>query len=349
MGKGSEEKKAPLVSVVIPVYNGARYLSETIESIRKQTLDDWELVIVDDGSTDESWSIIEQSSLLDSRIKGHRHDRNRGHRAASNTAFRLSVGKYVARSDQDDISLPERLEKQVAFLRENPTVGLVASGHYRLSPEGDRTAVRKTREPVFVRWGLLFDSAYCHSSFMFRREFVEGDNPYRYAPSAYDYEVLARLVGETEVRAIPEPLVVYRVHHDGLATTDKINMSVAALAISRRQIRSLLRPRKLTRESFCAIRRLAQGKDLESSDLDDLPLFIELMERFKEETGATDREMKQIWRLNLRRLLAALPVKGALHLLLRDPIGMGDAVLVRLHRKIARTLRRNLGSLRGGS
>lgn len=337
MDRGSEEERAPLVSVVIPVYNGARYLAETIESIRAQTLQDWELVIVDDGSTDESWSMIQESSLSDSRIKGHRHERNRGHRAASNTAFRLSVGKYVARSDQDDISLPERLQKQVAFLECNPTVGLVASGHYRLGPEGDRTAVRKKRDPVFVRWGLLFDSAFCHSSFMFRREFVQGDNPYRYAPSAYDYEVLARLADETEVRAIPEPLVVYRVHSGGLATTDRANMSTAALAISRRQIRNFLRPQRLTREAFCAIRRLAQGKDLEKSDLDYLPLFFELMARFKQETGATDQEMKQIWRLILGRLLRALPFHGAARLSLHDPIGAGNALLVRLHRKFTRT------------
>ena len=97
----------------MPVFDGAAYLDETLESLRAQTLADWELVAVDDCSRDASWEILQRHAARDPRIRPHRHERNRGHRAASNTAFALARGRYVARTDQDDLSLPRRLELQV--------------------------------------------------------------------------------------------------------------------------------------------------------------------------------------------------------------------------------------------
>ena len=335
---------SPLVSVTMPVYNGARYLSETINSIRAQTLTDWELIVVDDASSDQSREILETYAGMDSRILVFRHEYNKGHRAASNFAFSLARGRYVARTDQDDISLPRRLEIQARYLDANPAVGLVASGHYRLFPDGRKLAIRKGADPVSVRWGLLFDNVYCHSTFMFRSQFVTGPNPYRHAPSAYDYEICARLAWQTQIRAIAEPLVCYRIHSAGLATTDRSNMLTAALAISSRELRRVLGPGELDRAAYCALRRLATGQHVTSAELKYLPKFRKLLRSFQEEVGATDSEMKRIWRLTLRRLVAHLPLEASVRLWMEDPVGVGDSLLTKLHRGLIRPARKRLVS-----
>lgn len=337
--------KKPSVSVTMPVYNGAAYLRETIDSIRAQTLECWELIAVDDCSTDDSWSILEEAAAVDSRIKIRRLSENSGHRAASNLAFSLASGRYVARTDQDDISLPRRLELQSKFLDGNPEVGMVGSGHFKLFPDGRRIAIRKTRDPLEVRWALLFNNVYCHSTFMFRRRFVEGLSPYRYAPSAYDYEICSRLAWQTELRSIPEPLVVYRVHGDGLATTDRERMVLAALAISARQLRALLYPRRLTRETFCSIRRLATASDVRMSDLRHLSDLLLLQERFRKKVGVSTKDIWKIRGQVFRRLLASLPPKSGLYLFKWDPVAVTDGLLTILHRRSINSVKRMLASL----
>jgi GT2 family glycosyltransferase len=331
----------------MPVFNGAPFLAQTLDSILGQTLTNWELVVVDDASTDNSWSILRSIASVDSRIKIHRNEKNQGHRATSNLAFSLTKGQYVARTDQDDISLPNRLQRQADFLDQHPEVGLLAAGHYRLFPDGRCVAIRKTKDPISVRWGLLFGNIYCHSTFMFRRAFVEGPNVYRYAPSVYDYEVCARLARQTEIRAIPDPLVAYRIHSAGLATTDRSAMVTAALAVSAREIRRLLAPRRLTRPLFCCLHRLATGQEVKRGDLHSLPLLSELMTCFQNEVGASDRAMKAIWRDTLRRLVSSLPASSFGLLVKEDPVGVGDSILRNWHKKAVRPVRR-IGSLLRG-
>lgn len=328
----------PLVSVTMPVFNGAQYLAETIQSICEQTLKDWELVAVDDCSTDESWKILQSAARSDSRIKVVRHEVNKGHRASSNLAFELARGHYVARTDQDDLSMPERLERQVDFLVRHPWVGLVGSGHYRLYPDGRRLAIRKSASPIQVRWSLLFDNVYCHSTFMFRREFVQEANFYRYAPSAYDYEVMARLAHETQIGGIPEPLVCYRIHSTGLASTDKKNMIVAAMAISSREIRRLLYPQRLTRETFCALRRLGTGIDVCTTDLRYLPDLLGLISAFQSYTNASDEETNRIWRRVYRRLVAGVPTRFSGPLVALDPVSYAGNLLLIWNQKTVRPI-----------
>lgn len=317
----------------MPVYNGAKYLRETIESVQQQTLTDWELIAVDDGSTDNSWDILQQMSQDDPRIKPHRLERNSGHRTASNRAFQLCTGRFVARTDQDDLSLPDRFARQVKYLEEHPEVGMVASGHYRLFPDGRTTEIHKVRSRIAVRWGLLFDSAYCHSTFMFRRELVDKGNVYRYAPSAYDYDISARVARESKIDAISDPLVMYRIHSQGLATTDKHNMTVAALAVSAREIRRLIRPTRLTREMFCALHRLCKLGTATEKDVEFIPCLRRLMLSFQIETGASDIEMRSL----AKRVIAISIRSGSFSVIQAffrlDPSAVSNALLQRGNRE----------------
>ena len=118
----------PQVSVIMTVYNGEKFLAEAIESILAQTFTDFELLIVDDGSTDESAARIKAIAQRDKRIHFVQLGENVGMADARNCGIAAATGEYIAIMDCDDVSLPERLEKQVAFLRANPEIGALGAG-----------------------------------------------------------------------------------------------------------------------------------------------------------------------------------------------------------------------------
>src|SRR4051812_27448620 len=113
----------PLVSVVMTVYNGERFVVEAVRSILAQTLRDFECIVVDDGSTDATAELLAIEQTGDPRLVVHRLPSNMGFRTALNTGCRLARGALVARMDADDVSVPNRLERQVSFLQEHPHVG----------------------------------------------------------------------------------------------------------------------------------------------------------------------------------------------------------------------------------
>lgn len=131
------ENYVPRVSVIIPCYNTARYVKETIESVLNQTRQDFEIIVVDDGSTDDSHNVI--ASINDQRIRYH-YQPNQGLAAARNTGLALATGEFVAFLDADDFFLPEKLARQIAALDSQPEVGLVAGGHLYVDEFGNSLA-----------------------------------------------------------------------------------------------------------------------------------------------------------------------------------------------------------------
>ena len=159
--------KAPLVSVVMSVFNGEKYLHEAIESILKQTLTDFEFVIVDDGSTDSTCRIVQSYNdpriILISRA-------NRGLVASLNEAILSANGVYIARQDADDVSQSDRLEAEVFFLRNNPKYVAVGSWFEQFNESG---SLRINRTPVMdslVRLRLVWGTCFGHGSVMFVRQ-----------------------------------------------------------------------------------------------------------------------------------------------------------------------------------
>lgn len=119
--------KKPALSVYMPVFNAAPYLAQSIESILNQTYKNFEFIIVDDASTDDSWKIIKSYARLDPRIRAYRNRLNLGVSTTSNIAISLARCKYLARMDADDISTPDRLEKQIKYLKSNPKTVIVGA------------------------------------------------------------------------------------------------------------------------------------------------------------------------------------------------------------------------------
>lgn len=343
--------RAPIVSVSMPVYNGMEFLDATIESVLAQTLTDFEFIIVDDGSTDGSWERLTEWAKRDSRISAYRNDKNSGHRATSNRGFGLARGKYVARTDQDDLSLPRRLEAQVSMMEQSPSLGLVGSGYQRLYPDGRVTEHRPAANHAALRWVLLFDLPFPHSSLMFRRDLLGGAAAYRFAPATYDYEICARLARHAVIGAVSETLVVYRCHATGMSAKQKLRMETGAAAISARQVRRLLAPRRLRRPEFAMLRRWSRPRSVLAEDLSAGLLFLDLLHAFSHlpDVGTSaGADIKKAWIQRLARDLpptlwpSLLGTPLARALLRDDPIAVGRALLASVPRRISRRLFRSI-------
>lgn len=201
----------PVISVVLPVYNGGKYLEAAIDSILSQTYENFEVIAINDGSTDDSTSIIQ--SFADNRIKFF-DQKNMGLAATLNRAIRLANGRYIARQDADDLSLPTRFEKQVAFLEANPAYGMV--GTWATIWEETRETDRAHRHPpddLTLKFDLLFDNPFVHSSVMIAKRVIDTVGLYATDESRQppeDYELWSRIARRFKVANIPEILQIYR-------------------------------------------------------------------------------------------------------------------------------------------
>lgn len=200
-----------LISVILPVFNGAQYLREAIDSMLGQSYENFELIIIDDGSTDNSASIV--STYADPRIRFYAQE-NQGLAGALNKGITLAKGAYIARQDQDDVSLPDRLLKQVTFLNANPDYGMV--GTWAAIWEETKPTERFHKHSVdniSLKFDLLFDNAFVHSSLMIRRTVFSEVGIYSIDPNRQppeDYELWSRVARKFRVANIPEVLHVYR-------------------------------------------------------------------------------------------------------------------------------------------
>jgi glycosyltransferase involved in cell wall biosynthesis len=203
----------PRVTVLMPVYNGGPYLAEAIGSILGQSFRDFELLAIDDGSADDSAAVVR--ACRDPRIRLVENGRNLGLIATLNKGLELARGEYVARMDCDDISLPERLARQVAFLDTHPEVGVCGTWFRKFGARAKKT-VRWETDSDAIRAAMLFSCSLAHPTVMLRRDaFASRRLHYDAAfPSAEDYDLWVRAMAFMEAANLPEVLVEYRVHPD---------------------------------------------------------------------------------------------------------------------------------------
>ncbi|HWY11544.1 MAG TPA: glycosyltransferase, partial [Bacteroidia bacterium] len=203
-------EKLPLISVVLPVYNGEGYLRESVDSILNQTFSDFEFIILNDGSTDRSEDVI--LSYKDPRIKYHKH-LNCGLAATLNKGIDLAKGKYIARQDQDDISLPERLQKQIDFMESNPTVALLGTNAEIINEKSQslQRFLNHAANSDILKFDLLFDNPFVHSSIMFRKAVIEISGNYMVSKEFFeDHNLWSRMARQAPIANLPDCLVKYR-------------------------------------------------------------------------------------------------------------------------------------------
>lgn len=204
----------PLVSVVIPVYNGERFIVAAVRSILAQTLRDLECIVVDDGSTDRTAELLAAEQAADPRLIVHRLPANAGFRAALNTGCALARGELVARMDADDVSLPQRLEQQVAFLQAHADVGAVGSAIQVIDEHGTPGRIKSYPTPSgLVAWSMIFFNSLAHPSVTMRRRVLEdaGFYPAGCAGGTEDYALFLDISRRSRLANLPGVLLQYRV------------------------------------------------------------------------------------------------------------------------------------------
>ncbi len=205
----------PRVSVLMAVHNGGRYLRQAVESILAQTFQDFEFLIVDDGSSDNTPGVI--GSYADRRIRLVQNSSNLGLTKSLNLGLSLARAPLIARQDSDDISRPTRLAQQVDFMDRHPDVALVGARVRTIDGEGrtvSRMAWPLALSEIGVRWQLLFDSPFVHTAVVFRRDVVWGElGGYneRFVTSQ-DYELWSRLAMRHRTCNLLQVLVDFRTH-----------------------------------------------------------------------------------------------------------------------------------------
>jgi len=200
---------SPKISVVMSVYNDEKYLREAIESILNQTFTDFEFIVVDDGSSDGSADIIK--SYKDPRIRFFKHE-NHGLVYSLNRGIREGSGEYIARMDADDISLPQRLEKQVGFLEKHTDIGIVGTWAIKITEEGEDIYIAQMpQSDLEARELLAKSSPFFHGSVMFRRALFDSCGPYPEAMKEWeDWILWHQFAAKTKLANIGEALYKHR-------------------------------------------------------------------------------------------------------------------------------------------
>jgi GT2 family glycosyltransferase len=245
----------PKVSILMPVYNGERYLDEAIASVIGQDFTDFEFIIIDDASTDSTPRILQQWAARDSRIVTLRAPENGGITRALNRGLAIARGRYVGRQDADDVCLGGRLRRQVDVLDREPDVVLVSANIDLIDSAGERLGTAVVYHPPTVTAYLLhFDNAVGgHGQVMFRPDVVREVGGYREEIEvAQDYDLWARLCQRGRIVMLPMIGMKHRRHEQQSSTVSRQRQRRHALATSRRMLQALLQ-RDITAEEEDAV------------------------------------------------------------------------------------------------
>jgi glycosyltransferase involved in cell wall biosynthesis len=216
----------PLVSVLMPVYNGMPYLPLAVESILNQTFTDFEFIIVNDSSADSSIEYL--NSLDDARIVLVNLQQNLGVTGALQEGMKRVRGRYVARLDADDIAKPNRLQRQVEYLESNPKVGLLGSSIELIDSSGNLLKhVNLAKDDIEIRWKMLFKNPFFHSTVMFRSDLIINHQLGYTRMYGEDYQLWTELLQFCKGTISCEELIQYRTHQQSWTFTKKLQQQAA--------------------------------------------------------------------------------------------------------------------------
>ncbi len=212
--------KSPPVTVLMPAYNAAPFVRQSIQSILDQSFRDFELLVIDDGSSDGTPDIV--SSFRDSRIRFVRHAENKGLVATLNEGLSFSSSPLIARMDADDVALPCRLALQIDFLGTRDDLDAVGSAASIMGHGGmPRGVMRASSSIPWLRWDLCFRNPVPHCSVMMRRERVLNEyGGYPSSRKSEDYALWSKIAARNRLGMMRKILVKYRVHGDSIMRRD---------------------------------------------------------------------------------------------------------------------------------
>ncbi len=259
------------VTVLMPVYNGELYLRLALDSVLSQTFADFELLVIDDGSTDSTPAILSEYAARDARLRVIRKTPNAGLVAALNQGLDLATGEYIARMDADDICFPERLAKQVAYLDEHPQVGLLGLKYIHIDQAGENVYQGEPMPPApepgtagYITWKLLWMTSIQHPGALLRRAVVT-QHHLRYDAAyftAEDYDLWTRFRRHGLVERLPDALLYYRVHSGGISLLKREQQLRTHFAIVRRELHRLTGQLPAENDGWLLFRAMVPGVDL---------------------------------------------------------------------------------------
>jgi glycosyltransferase involved in cell wall biosynthesis len=282
-----EQISSPLVSVIMPVYNAEKYLREAIESTLNQTFTNFEFLIFNDGSTDSSLQIIQSYVSTDSRIVLAYNGENKGYVAHLNEGIKIAKGRYIARMDADDISLPERFEKQISFLENNPDYVLCGS---RIQLFGfQNQLVTLPIEDEEIRLKMLYITPFAHPSVMIRKEILLQNNLF-YNESlmpAEDYDLWTKIVRFGKVYNFKEVLLWYRVHNKNISSKARSKEQLDCLKKTQKEyIRFFFKDAPLSEQEISALHTMFQHTNLNIVvTFDTIEKVIEAIRKIEYQSG----------------------------------------------------------------
>jgi glycosyltransferase involved in cell wall biosynthesis len=290
-GQDSEARSAvtplPRVSVVISTYNGARFIREAVESILKQSYTDFELIVVNDGSTDATPRIL--AGFDDERMRVVTSRVNRGIATAQNSGLALARGEYVALMDHDDVSLPDRLQRQIDFLDRHPEISLVGAACLRIDEQGAvKSTVEYPGDDIFLKWSLVVGGCpLFHTAVVARRSALEQIAGYT-AKYLYagDYELFSRLSEKNLLANLAEPLVKWREHGGSASSVNAQVLADEAAMIARENVAACFGGREIDEVAWTDVRTLIMNRPTEPVNISTdalnaaLSFLLQLQDRF---------------------------------------------------------------------
>lgn len=227
-----KEKKKILVSVIMPVFNAEKFVGEAVESILSQSFGEFELIVIDDGSTDSSLSILKSFEINDPRLRLISRE-NRGLIATLNEGIFEAQGEWIARMDADDISLTNRLEKQLLWLEK--TGADIAGTWVKFFGSMDRRIWKGYQTDESIKAEMLFKCPFVHPSVMMRAELAKQLKYDLVADKSEDYDLWVRAALEGwKMTNVPEVLLYYRKHHNQVSVTSA-NLQLANSELARKK------------------------------------------------------------------------------------------------------------------
>lgn len=232
----SGDQTIPSLSVVIPTYNAARYVEEAVSSVLAQSFTDFELLLIDDGSTDGTTQLLEQF-VSDPRVRLLRNERNLGLIATLHRAYAECQAQIIARMDADDICAPDRFGQQIAFLRANPEIAIVG-GAIRFFGNVAPNVFTFPTSHADIHCAMLFYCPLAHPALMFRRNLVDQgvmryDEAFRHAE---DYHLWSRLLLRVKAANLPEVVLDYRLHTQQVSSNSSDKQYTASKRVRARML-----------------------------------------------------------------------------------------------------------------
>lgn len=207
-----------LVSIIIPTYNTEKFIRDTLQSVQNQTYQNWEMILVDDASTDKTVSVIEEFAKNDDRIKLFKLEKNSGNGFARNIAVEKASGKYIAYLDADDLWFPEKLEKQIEFLKAN-NLPFTFSFYDCIDEEGNLLK-RRVEAPINLTYSKLFFCNYVGNLTAIYDADYFGKIILEATQKRQDWRLWLTILKQIQVtKPVPEPLAFYRIRKNSISSS----------------------------------------------------------------------------------------------------------------------------------